>query len=69
MLGSLSVRACDWAGVRLVRPHRALHRRLQRAIATYFRVSGWQWAGRAGWVVAGAYAATVVVWAVMRYGG
>lgn len=69
MLGSIGIRAGAGIGDWMAGSRRAAHDRLRQMGLDALRISPRQWAGRAGWLMGAGYAATVIVWAVMRYGG
>ena len=69
MLGSMDMWAGDWMDDWRTGSHQALHTRLRRALASAVQASPWEWAGRIGWSIGAAYAATAVAWAIIRYAG
>ena len=69
MLGSMDMWTGDWTDDWRASPHQAFHTRLRRTLARAVQASPWEWAGRIGWSIGAAYAATAIVWAILRYSG
>ena len=69
MLGSMDMWTGDWMDDLRAGPYQAWHTRLRRTVAGVLQVSPWEWAGRIGWTIGAAYAATAIVWAILRSSG